>query len=32
VTISDADGEGCGLNTVVRAWLKDDGGSGFVGM
>ena len=32
VTISDSDGEGCGLNTVVRAWLKDNGGSGFVGM
>ena len=32
MTISDADGEGCGLNTVVRAWLKDDSCSGFVGM
>jgi hypothetical protein len=32
VTIDDTDGESGGLNAVVRSWLKDNGGGGFVGL
>ena len=32
MAISNSDGEGRGLNVVVRSWLKDNCGRGFTGM